>query len=208
MPPSAMRRSRLRAAIMPYYGAPMGQTDEDVAMAFNKAIITGLLREKYGYDGVVCADWSVLTDHQLPNTIWPARAWGVEHLSEAECVLKALEAGVNQFGGESCAHYVVDLVRSGRLSEARVDQSVRRLLRLKFALGLFDNPFVDETQVAQVMGDPAAVAAGLESQKRAMVLLKNADGVLTLSGRSKFMSKASTRRWPVNTSRSRRSPTS
>jgi beta-glucosidase len=113
----------------------------------------------------------------------------VEHLSEAECVLKALEAGVNQFGGESCAHYVVDLVRSGRLSKARVDQSVRRLLRLKFALGLFDNPFMDETQVVQVMDDPAAVAAGLESQKRAMVLLKNADGVLPLSGRLKIYVK-------------------
>lgn len=177
------------AAIMPYYGIPVGQTDEDVAMAFNKAIITGLLRERYGYDGVVCTDWGVLTDHRLPNTIWPARAWGVEHLSEAERVLKALEAGVDQFGGESCAHHVVELVRSGRLSEARVDQSVRRLLRLKFALGLFDNPFVDETQVAQVMGNPVAVAAGLESQKRAMTLLKNADGVLPLSGRPRIYVK-------------------
>jgi beta-glucosidase len=177
------------AAIMPYYGIPVGQTDEDVAMAFNKAIITGLLREKYGYAGVVCTDWGVITDHQLPNTIWPARAWGVEHLSEAERILKALEVGVDQFGGESCAHYVVELVRSGRLSEARVDQSARRLLRLKFALGLFDNPFVDETQVAQVMGDPAAVAAGLESQKRAMTLLKNADGALPLSGRPKIYVK-------------------
>lgn len=191
---------------MLYYGVPVGQTDEDVAMAFNKAIITGLLREKYDYDGVVCTDWGVITDHQLPNTIWPARAWGVEHLSEAERVLKALEAGVDQFGGESCAHYVVDLVRSGRLSEARVDQSVRRLLRLKFALGLFDNPFVDETQVAQVMGDPAAVAAGLESQKRAMTLLKNADGVLPLSGRLKIYVKTLTRRWPVNTLRSSQRP--
>lgn len=177
------------AAVMPYYGVPVGQTDEDVAMAFNKAIITGLLREKYGYDGVVCTDWGVLTDHQLPNTIWPARAWGVEHLSEPERVLKALEAGVDQFGGESCAHYVVELVRSGRLSEARVDQSVRRLLRLKFALGLFDNPFVDETQVAQVIGDPIAVVAAQESQRRAMTLLKNADGVLPLSGRPKIYVK-------------------
>ncbi len=70
------------AAIMPYYGVPMDQTDENVAMSFNKAIITGLLREKYQYDGVVCTDWGLITDAHMPDTIWPARAWGVEHLSE------------------------------------------------------------------------------------------------------------------------------
>ena len=69
------------AAIMPYYGVPMDQTDENVAMSFNKAIITGLLREKYQYDGVVCTDWGLITDAHMPDTIWPARAWGVEHLS-------------------------------------------------------------------------------------------------------------------------------
>ncbi len=177
------------AAIMPYYGIPVGQTDEDVAMAFNKAIITGLLREKYGYDGVVCTDWGLITDTHIGPVVWPARAWGVEHLSEAERVLKALEAGVDQFGGESCAHYVVELVRSGRLAEARIDQSVRRLLRLKFELGLFDNPFVDETQVAKVLGDPASAAAASASQRRAMTLLKNGGDLLPLSGRPKLYVK-------------------
>ena len=140
------------AAIMPYYGVPMDQTDENVAMSFNKAIITGLLREKYQYDGVVCTDWGLITDAHMPDTIWPARAWGVEHLSEVERVGKALEAGVDQFGGESCPEHVVELVKTGRLSEARLDQSVRRLLRLKFQLGLFDNPFVDEAEVSRGSG--------------------------------------------------------
>jgi beta-glucosidase len=164
------------AAIMPYYGVPMGQTDEDVAMSFNKAIITGLLRERYHYDLVVCTDWGLITDAALPGAIWPARAWGVEHLSRVERVGKALEAGVDQFGGESCPE----------LSEARLDQSVLRLLRLKFQLGLFDNPFVDESRVAQVFGDPASVLAGATSQTHAMTLLKNTDGVLPLRGRPKI----------------------
>ena len=69
------------AAIMPYYGVPIDQTDENVAMSFNKAIITGLLREKYHYDGVVCTDWGLITDTDMHGTIWPARAWGVEHLA-------------------------------------------------------------------------------------------------------------------------------
>ncbi len=177
------------AAIMPYYGIPVDQTDENVAMAYNKAIITGLLREKYGYDGVVCTDWGLITDTHIAGTVWPARAWGVEHLSEAERVLKALEAGVDQFGGESCAHHVVALMESGRLSEARVDESVRRVLRLKFQLGLFDNPFVDENQVAQILGHSESVAAGFDSQRRAITVLKNGGAVLPLSGRPRVFVK-------------------
>jgi beta-glucosidase len=177
------------AAIMPYYGVPMNQTDENVAMSFNKAIITGLLREKYQYDGVICTDWGLITDMHRPDFTWPARAWGVEHLSEVDRVLKAIEAGVDQFGGESCPQYIVELVKNGRLSEARLDQSVRRVLRLKFQLGLFDNSFVDETQVSQVFGYPASVAASLNSQRRAMTLLKNEDRVLPLQGTLKLFVK-------------------
>jgi beta-glucosidase len=177
------------AAIMPYYGVPINQTDENVAMSFNKAIITGLLREKYRYDGVVCTDWGLITDFRMPDIVWPARAWGVEHLTQAERVLKALDAGVDQFGGESCPELVVELVQIGRLSEARLDQSIQRLLRLKFQLGLFDNPFVDETRVPQVFGHPASVAAGVASQKRAMTLLKNDEHTLPLQGRPRIFVK-------------------
>jgi beta-glucosidase len=174
------------AAIMPYYGVPMDQTDENVAMSFNKTIITRLLREKYRYDGVICTDWGLITDIHMRDTIWPAKAWGVEHLSGVERVEKALEAGVDQFGGESCPEHVVELAKVGRLSEARIDQSVRRLLRLKFQLGLFDQPFVDETQVPKVLGHPESVAAGLASQRRAITLLKNEDQVLPLQGQPKI----------------------
>ncbi len=177
------------AAIMPYYGVPVDQTDENVAMSFNKAIITGLLRKKYGFDGVVCTDWSVISDMQIMGVPWPARAWGVEHLSKPERVLKALEAGVDQFGGESCPEYVVELVKTGRLPEARIDQSVRRLLRLKFQLGLFDNPFVDESKVPQILGHPESVAAGLASQQRAMTLLKNEAKTLPLKDKPKIFVK-------------------
>jgi beta-glucosidase len=62
-------------------------------------------------------------------------------------------------------------------------------LRLKFQLGLFDNPFVDETKVPQVFGLPASVAAGAASQRRAMTLLKNEDHVLPLQGRPKIFVK-------------------
>jgi beta-glucosidase len=174
---------------MPYYGVPMDQTGENVAMSFNKDIITGLLREKYRYDGVICTDWGLITDVHMQEAIWPARAWGVEHLSEIDRVYKALDAGVDQFGGESCPEHVVELVKSGRLSEARLEESVWRLLRLKFELGLFDNPFVDEALVPQVLGDPVSIAAGADSQKRAMTLLKNKDHVLPIQSKSRVYVK-------------------
>ena len=177
------------AAIMPYYGVPVDQTDENVAMSFNKAIITGLLREKYGFDGVICTDWGLITDVHMGGLIWPARAWGVEHLSGPERVLKALEAGVDQFGGESCPEHVIELVKTGRLSEARVDKSVRRLLRLKFQLGLFDNPFVDESRIPEVFGDSASRAAGLDTQQCAMTLLKNEAKTLPLNRGAKIFVK-------------------
>lgn len=177
------------AAIMPYYGVPMDQTDENVAMSFNKTIITTLLRQKYRYEGVVCTDWGLITDLRTPDFIWPSRAWGVEQLTEAERVWKAMEAGVDQFGGERCPEHILELVNSGRLSVDRLDQSVRRVLCLKFQLGLFDNPFVDESQAPQVLGSPASVAAGLDSQRRAITLLKNEDRILPLQGRPKLFVK-------------------
>jgi beta-glucosidase len=174
------------AAIMPYYGVPMDQTDENVGMAFNQAIIKGLLREDWGYDGLVCSDWGLVTDTVTPEFTWPAKAWGVEHLSAVERVAKILNAGVDMFGGESCPAYVIEALEAGLVSLERVDQAVRRVLRLKFALGLFDNPFSDPELVTQVIGNPDIVAAGLASQTRAMTLLKNDGQTLPLRGRPRL----------------------
>lgn len=168
------------SAIMPYYGIPVSQTDEEVAMSFNKTIITKLLREKYRYDGVVCTDWGLITDAKTPTWTWPARAWGVEKLSEKERVKKALDAGVDQFGGENCPQHVIDLEKEGAISEARIDQSLRRLLRQKFQLGLFDDPFVDETRTTQIVGNPAFQQEADAAQRRSMTLLKNPKNVLPL----------------------------
>lgn len=172
--------------MMPYYGVPTDQTDENVAMSFNKTIITGLLREKYQYEGIICTDWGLITDVPMgPGVVWSARAWGVEHLSRLDRVEKALEAGVDQFGGESCPGLVVELVRNGRVSEGRIDDSVRRLLRQKFQLGLFDNPFVDTDKVTEIVGQSTFKEAALSSQSRSMTLLKNEAG-LPLKGQPKI----------------------
>jgi len=168
------------AAIMPYYGVPMDQTSENVGFAFNRDIITGLLRNKYHYDGVVCTDWGVISDANLGTTIWPARAWGVEKLSPEQRVKKVIDAGVDQFGGENLPELVVNLVKSKQITEARIDTSIRRLLRQKFELGLFDHPFVDADKAATLVGNAVFSQEGEASQRRAMTLLKNTDKKLPL----------------------------
>jgi beta-glucosidase len=168
------------AAIMPYYGVPMGQTSENVGFSFNKDIITGFLRNKYHYDGVVCTDWGLVTDANMGGMIWPARAWGVENLSAEERVKKIIDAGVDQFGGENIPDVVVKLVKDGKISNARIDSSAKRLLRQKFELGLFDNPFIDEKKAPGIVGKSEFVKAGEESQRRAITLLKNENKTLPL----------------------------
>lgn len=173
------------AAIMPYYGVPIDQTSENVGFSYNKDIITRLLREKYKYDGVVCTDWGLVTDTQMGPVVWPARAWGVENLSEKERVKKIIDAGCDQFGGENCPQYIVELVKEGQIKESRIDQSIRRLLRQKFTLGLFDNPYVDVEKATQTVGRSDFRKLGDETQRRSMTLLKN-DIKLPLNAEAKL----------------------
>lgn len=168
------------AAIMPYYGIPTDQTSENVGFGFNKDIVTRLLREKYKYDGIVCTDWGLITDVDMGVAVWPARAWGVEKLSEADRVLKVIEAGCDQFGGESRTDLVLQLVKAGKVSEQRLDESVRRLLRLKFTLGQFDNPYVNVERALATVGKPEWKALGEATQRRAYTLLKNDKNILPL----------------------------
>lgn len=161
------------SAMMPYYGVPTDQTSENVGFSYNKDIITKLLREKYKFDGIVCTDWGLVTDAQMGPVTWPARAWGVENLSRADRVKKIIDAGCDQFGGENCPELIVQLVKEGKVSKERINQSVRRLLRQKFALGLFDNPYVDVEKATQIVGQEAFKALGEATQRRSMTLLKN-----------------------------------
>ncbi|MEM8532538.1 MAG: glycoside hydrolase family 3 N-terminal domain-containing protein [Chloroflexota bacterium] len=179
------------AQIMPYYGVPTNTAFEEVGFGFNKGIITTLLREKYGFNGVVCTDWKLLTDVSMGEQVLvEAKCWGVEDLSVEERVKKILDAGADQLGGEACPEVIVNLVESGQIGEQRIDESVRRILRDKFRLGLFDNPFVDEAAATEIAGNTAFRAAGEEAQRRSIVLLKNGESAngmtLPLRGRPRL----------------------
>ncbi|MFE4196548.1 glycoside hydrolase family 3 protein [Paenarthrobacter sp. NPDC056912] len=167
------------SAIMPYYGMPVGieldgEAVEEVGFGYNKQIITGLLRDKLGFDGVVLSDWELVNDNLVGEQVLPARAWGVEHLSAPERMLKILDAGVDQFGGEECTELLIGLIRDGSISEDRIDESVRRLLLVKFQLGLFDNPFVDEDAAAEIVGNAEFRREGHSAQARSVTVLTNA----------------------------------
>jgi len=176
------------AQIMPYYGMPVGLAYEEVGFGFNKAIITDLLRGHYGFDGVVCTDYGLVNDKHIMGGTMLATAWGVEHLSVPERLKRIIEAGCDIIGGETCTEVLIGLVESGQISEARLDESVGRILRDKFRLGLFDNPYVDVDAAEQLVGNPHFIAAGAEAQRKSIVLLKNGDTtpILPLSGRPKL----------------------
>jgi len=170
------------SAIMPYYGMPIGlsrngEAIEEVGFGFNLQIITGLLREELSYGGVVCTDFGLLHDSHVFGMTLPARAWGVEHLSAEERMIKVIEAGCDQFGGESCPEILVELVRSGRIATERVDESVRRLLRVKFELSLFEDRYVDEDAAEVLVGNASFREEGLKAQSRSVVVLKSSKGI-------------------------------
>ncbi len=157
------------AQIMPYYGIPMDQIDENVGFAFSKAIITDLLRDSLNFQGVICTDWNIISDSKVGE----ARAWGMEKFSPLDRVKKVLDAGCDQFGGENNPELIVELVKSGQVSEDRIDSSVKRILRDKFRLGLFDNPYVDENTATKIVGNSDFMEKGKVAQAKSTVLLKN-----------------------------------
>ncbi|MEW1960297.1 glycoside hydrolase family 3 N-terminal domain-containing protein [Kineococcus sp. NPDC059986] len=178
--------------VMPYYGMPVGLVRngdpvEAVGFGFNRQVVTGLLREELGFEGIVCTDWGLVTDAEVFGRPFPARAWGVEHLSRLERVERILAAGADQLGGEACPDLVVQLVRDGRVPEERLDVSVARLLTEKFVLGLFDaGRSVDEDTAEAVVGAADLVAAGRRAQSRAVTVLTTEAVPLPLgAGRSR-----------------------
>ena len=157
------------AVIMPYYGITVNQTSENVAIGFNKGLLTTLLRDELGYKGVICSDWGIIN----------GRHWGVGDLSIEERYIKAIDAGIDQFGGEKDTEVVIELVKKGLMPLFRIDASVKRILKNKFDLGLFDNPYVEVDQVKSQVNTERNIKLGKEAQKQSMVLLKN-DSTLPL----------------------------
>ena len=151
--------------IMPYYGIAVDQSNENIAIGFNRYLLNDLLREKLNYDGVICSDWGIIT----------GRHWGVTNLTIPERYIKAINAGIDQFGGEMHPEIVVQLVKENKINESRIDRSARRILKNKFELGLFDDPFVDIVSVDKLINTQITQKLALDAQRKSVVMLKNSN---------------------------------
>jgi beta-glucosidase len=158
------------SAIMPYYSIPVGMKYEEVAYAYNKAILRDLLRGQLGFKGIINSDTG-------PINMMP---WGVEDLSIEDRYAKALDAGVNIFSGNADPALLLKSAKEGKSRIAYIDESVLLLLEEKFNLGLFENPYVDEAKAPQIVGNPRFQERADLAQRKAIVLLRNENKALPL----------------------------
>jgi beta-glucosidase len=151
------------SSIMPYYSFPVNTVYDTLGFAFNKPVITDLLRNKLGFQGVINSDTG-------PIRMMP---WGVEKLTIAERYTLALEAGINLFSGSADPTELLETVRANPSLLPYVDDSVKRLLIEKFELGLFENPYVDVEDAEKIVGNPNFKEKAQEAHQKSIVLLRN-----------------------------------
>jgi beta-glucosidase len=138
----------------------------------NHFLMTKVLRDEWKFDGFVVSDYTSV-EELLKHGV---------AANETEAASAALNAGVDQeMVSRLYNKHGAQLLKDGKLSQKTIDEAVRRVLRIKFRLGLFDRPYVDEKLEGTVISSAANVAAAREVAARSMVLLKNDRGILPLA---------------------------
>jgi beta-glucosidase len=162
-------------SVMPSYNEIDG-----VPSHANRWLLTEVLREEWGFKGATMSDYFAVKElierHKLTDSL-------------ADTAVMAMNAGVDVELPDGEAYVLLpQLVKSGRIPQAAVDQAVERVLRLKFEGGLFENPYADEKTADAKTATPDAVALAREAARKAVVLLKNDKGLLPLdAGKIKRM---------------------
>ena len=190
------------AAVMPYYTISFNQdkkNGENVGNGFSKYIITDLLRNRFGYDGVVCTDWLITANEGAKPSVFAGKSWGVEKLTIAERHYKVLMAGVDQFGGNNDAKPVIEAYQMGvkehgeTFMRKRFEQSAVRLLLNVFRVGLFENPYLDPAETKSIVGNADFMKAGFAAQLKSIVLIKNQNKTLPIQkGKTVYIPKRTT----------------
>ena len=140
----------------------------------NRHVLTDILRGELGFQGFVVSDWE---DIKKLVTQWKVAP------DEREATRMAVMAGIDMSmvpSDYSFADHLVALVKEGQVPMTRIDEAVRRILRVKFELGLFEKPLPDPALKSSI-GSNAAREVALQAARESMTLLKNADGLLPLA---------------------------
>lgn len=148
---------------------------DPVKMHGNRELLTGLLKEEMGFDGIVISDWRAI--RQLPgdyrDQVRTAISAGVD------MAMEPIQAPNNPTGWDEFIPTLVDLVESGEVSQARIDDAVTRILTKKVELGLFEHPFTDRTHLDEI-GSAEHRAVAREAVAESQVLLRNRRATLPL----------------------------
>jgi beta-glucosidase len=137
----------------------------------NEFTLRQILRKEWKYDGMVVSDWGSI--EEMINHGYCA--------NEKEAALKAITAGVDmEMSGKTYVKYIKTLMDEGKISQTMIDESVKNILRLKFKMGLFDNPYVDP-QAEKKMLAPEFLGHARTVARQSAVLLKNDVNTLPLS---------------------------
>ncbi len=163
------------SSIMPYYSLPEGTEFEEVGFAYNKGVVNDVLRNKMGFKGIINSDTGILT----------GMAWGVENHTKPERYKKAIEAGTNLFSGESDPEMIIEVIKSGMVDMALIDSSIVRLLKEKFELGLFENPYVDLEEAEKIVNNEKFRERAALAMRKSIVLLRNENGSLPVKAKTK-----------------------
>jgi len=165
----------LREIYLPPFHAAVNAGSATLMSAFNSIngvpasanpfTLTQVLRKEWGFRGIVDSDWTSVAE---------IMAHGIAN-DGATAARKAFMAGVDMDMASSLYHdHMLKLVQAGQVPQANIDEGVRRVLRVKFALGLFDHPYADESKESQAMLQPESIALARTAAERSFVLLKNA----------------------------------
>ena len=154
--------------------------DNSVPFHANKELLTGWLKEELNWDGMIVTDWADINNLCLRD-----------HIAETkkEAIQIAINAGIDMsmvpYEISFCT-YLKELVEEGKVSMARIDDAVSRVLRLKYRLGLFENPYWDIRKYDQ-FASPEFASVALQAAEESEVLLKNEDDILPLAKGKKIL---------------------
>jgi beta-glucosidase len=160
------------AEAKPYAVMPSYNELDGVPSHKNKWLIQRVLREEWGFPGLVVSDYYAV------RQLWERHAVAADL---ADAARQALEAGIDiELPDAEAFPTLVEQLKDGRISESTIDRAVGRGLRAKFLAGLFDDPYVDPDRAEKVANTPEHQALALDAARKAIVLLKNDKGLLPL----------------------------